>query len=181
MKEARSKRAKSSLKVKKPRRRVETSSLDVLLDKTLTIQQNGQTREVTTEEALNWIIYQDALEGKIGAVRKIVKMIQEYEAALEKKYPPKPKSPPESKMEMIDLGSHHADEALLILGIARPHEDEEKYGRFDRRQLLLEPWSVQAALSRPGGKRFDDKERQDIVRQTAEPEQLKWPKGYDPL
>ena len=29
----------------------------------------------------------------------------------------------------------------------------------------------------PGGKRFDDEDRQDIVRQTAEPEQLKWPKG----
>lgn len=87
MKEAKSKRAKSSLKVKKPGRSAETPSVDVLLDKTLTIQQNGQAREVTTEEALNWIIYQDALEGKIGAVRKIVKMIQDYEAALEKKYP----------------------------------------------------------------------------------------------
>lgn len=181
MKEVKAKHKKSSLKAKKSGPSKGAPSIEILFDKTLMVQQDGQTRKLTTEEALHWKIYQDALGGKLGAVRKVLKMIQERDAAIEKKRLAKPKhdAQPKGKMDLIHLSSTHADEALLILGIAKANEKLEEGGGFDRRQLLLEPWAVQAALSRPGGKRLEDDEKAEVIRLTADPDQIKWPKGYE--
>jgi hypothetical protein len=52
--------------------------------------------------------------------------------------------------------------------------------RADRAQLLLEPWSVQAALGRRrGGQRLTDSERSEIRRCTRDPDCLRWPRGTD--
>lgn len=61
------------------------SSFEVLLDKSLTVTQDGQTQELSAEEALQWKVYQDALAGKAMAVRKILSMIQARDEAIDKK------------------------------------------------------------------------------------------------
>jgi len=46
------------------------SAFEVLVEKTLTVDDKGGTREITVEEALQHRTYQDALAGKRMAVRE---------------------------------------------------------------------------------------------------------------
>lgn len=68
---------------------------------------------------------------------------------------------------------------MTLLNIARVNEERESQARFERRQLLLEPWAVQAALSRPGGRHLSKKDQDDVLRQTADKDTLVWPRGYN--
>ena len=65
---------------------------------------------------------------------------------------------------------------MLILGIA--DHDPDRQGPTSKAQLLLEPWAVQAALSRRrGGERLTDKEVAEIKRCTRDAGSLRWPRG----
>ena len=70
----------------------------------------------------------------------------------------------------------NANEALLLLGIVEPdtrwNDPTDKYQR-----LRLQPWAVQAALSRPGGRRLWAKDVAEIKRSTRDAETLRWPAG----
>jgi hypothetical protein len=150
------------------------SAFEVLVEKTLTVDGQGGTREITVEEALQQRTYQDALAGKRMAMREVVKWIIKREAWLEKNAP-RPSRP------MVWRGIAHdpdnADAALLLLGIAAHNPERADIGA-DRAQLLLEPWAVQAALRRRrGGQRLTEKERSEIRRCTRDPHSLRWPRG----
>jgi hypothetical protein len=43
--------------------------------------------------------------------------------------------------------------------------------------LLLQPWAVQAALSRPGRRRLSANDVSEIKRCTRDAETLRWPAG----
>jgi Family of unknown function (DUF5681) len=64
-----------------------SSAFEVLVEKTLTVDDKVGTREITVEEALQHRTYQDALAGKRMAVREVVKWIIKREAWLEKNAP----------------------------------------------------------------------------------------------
>ena len=150
---------------RKPRR-PNVSAFEIILDKTLVITQNGKSREATVEEALQQQTLKDALAGKRMAVRKVLKMIEKREAELAKK-----NAVPHRK---IEVKHHHdadnANEALRILGIAKPEPG------FPSR-WKVHAWATQAALSRPGRKKFDRREVDSIKFFTFAPDTLKWPRG----
>ena len=78
---------------------------------------------------------------------------------------------------MIEPSPTNADEALLILGIATRNPDRQQF-KADREWLLLEPWAVQAALSRRrGGSKLTEEEIEDIRRCTRDAATLRWPRG----
>ena len=147
-------------------RRPNVSAFEIILDKTLTITQNGKAREATVEEALQQQTFKDALAGKRLAIRKVLAMIEKRERALEKKNP--------VPGRIIELKQHYstdnADEALRILGIAEPEQS------FPTR-WKVHSWAAQAAISRPGRKKFDNREVKNIRFFTFDPESLKWPRG----
>lgn len=150
---------------RKPRR-PNVSAFEIILDKTLVITQNGKPREATVEEALQQQALKDALSGKLIAIRKVLKMIEKREAELAKK-----NAAPRHKIEVKH--HHHSDnanEALRILGIAEPEPE------FPTR-WKVHAWATQAALSRPGRKKFDRREVDQIKFFTFEPETLNWPRG----
>ena len=152
------------------------SAFDIIIGKTFAIMQNGVQRELTAEEALQIRTYQDAIKGNRPARREILKMIAKREKWLAAREKPKTR-PIELRTEGHD--PENAEEAMLILGIAAFDESCEAQFRSERRQLLLEPWSVQAALSRRrGGSRLADKEVAEIKRCTHAPETLRWPRGW---
>ena len=67
----------------------------------------------------------------------------------------------------------------LSCSLALPHPARANFG-LKRAQLLLEPRSVQAALSRRrGGNRLTKDERDWIRRCTRDPDSLRWPRGTD--
>jgi hypothetical protein len=151
------------------------SAFDVIVDKMLTITRNGVPREVGIEEALQHRTYRDAIGGNRSARREVLKMIAKREQALAKLAPPPAYTITRAQEEDPD----NANAALLILGIAC--RDPTDYGPRDTfERLLLEPWAVQAALSRRrGGSKLDKKDIEDIRRCTRDRGSLRWPRGTD--
>jgi len=151
------------------------SAFDVVIDRTLTIVQGGVSREVTVDEALQHKTYLDAIAGNRAARREVLKMIAKREKAITKRAP-RPK-PVEVLTETED--PTNADEALLILGIAcrDPRGNEEP---DERERLLLEPWAVEAALSRRAARRMTRQEIKDAQRCTRDADTQRWPELVEP-
>ena len=152
-----------------------SSAFDIVVNKTLTVTRDGVPREVTMEEALQHRTYRDAIAGKRMAQREVLKWIEKREAWRQKHTPPRRPIKPVQDLSMND--PDNADEALLILGIASLDPERADYG-MRRLQLLLEPWAVQAALTR-GRRRLklDRKDQEDVYRCRRDPEFLPWPGG----
>src|ERR671912_627425 len=111
------------------------SAFDVVIDRTLTVTQNGKPREVTVEEALQHKTYQDAIAGNRAARREVLKMIAKREKWLATKA--QRHHPIEQLTEPVD--PDNANEALVLLGIAEP--DPRWNGPNDKyERLLLRPW-----------------------------------------
>jgi hypothetical protein len=154
----------------------QASAFDVVVEKTLAVTHRGVTREVSLEEALQQRTYRDALAGKRMPQRAVLKWIMKREAWLAKNAP---KASWPKITRHISPDPDNADTALLLLGIAAPNPARVDIGA-DRAQLLLEPWAVQAALSRRrGGNRLTDSERDAIRRCTRDPDSLRWPRGTE--
>ena len=162
----------------RPKSRTEktTSAFDIVIDKTLTVTQGGVPREVTADEALQHRIYHDAIAGNRAARREVLKMIAKREKALAARKS-RNRIPAEMRLEPVD--PENADQALLILGIAkRDPAWKENHPEPERERLLLEPWAVQAALSRRrGGNRLSDNGLAEIKRCTGDADTLRWPRG----
>ena len=154
-------------------RRPHVSAFDIIIDKMLTVTQNGVERELTIDEALQLQTYQAALKGSRMAVRQVLKMIEKRELAIAKLAPPaKAKGP---TME-VAYDSDNANEALCLLDIAG-YAPPSHGGEASTRSIRLTTWAAQAAISRPGRARFDTKDSDDIKRLTLDADKLKWPRS----
>jgi hypothetical protein len=149
------------------------SAFDIVLKKKLTVAHGAGTREITAEEAHQQVILRDALAGNRSAMRDVVKWIVKREAWLAKH------APKASGREISIISSpdpDNADAALALLGIAGPDPAGADH-RWNRSQLLIEPWAVQAALRRRrGGNRLTDQDRDSIRLVTRDPDSLRWPR-----
>lgn len=150
---------------RKPRR-PDVSAFEIVLDKRMTATIGGKERELTVEEVLQQQTLKDALAGKRMAIRKVLKMIEKREAALAKKTP--------QQRYPMTFELHHcadnANEAMRVLRIAEPE------AAFPSR-WKVNSWATQAALSRPGTRKFAEKDVKDIKFFTFDPEVLRWPRG----
>lgn len=154
------------------KRRPNVSAFDIIFDKRLAVNQNGEERELTVDEALELKTYQDALKGSRMAIRQVLKMIERREKALAKEAPAQKFRP---LTQEFQNDPRNADEAMLILGIAEPDNSREpdEYGQH----IKLATWATQAAISRPGRKLLSERKVQDVERSTWNPEDLVWPRG----
>jgi hypothetical protein len=151
-------------------------AFDIVIDKTLTVTQGGQSREMTVDEALQHQTLQQAIAGDRAAQRAVLKMIAKREKARVARESGT-RLRVESRIEPVD--PENADVALLLLGIACRNSSRQDLAR-DREQLLLEPWAVQAALSRRrGGARLNEDQVREIKRCTHQPDLVSWPRGTD--
>lgn len=150
---------------RKPRR-PNISAFEIVLDKRLTTTLGGKERELTVDEALQQQTLKDALAGKRMAIRKVLKMIEKREAALAKKNGPAPRT--------IPFEAHHcadnANEAMRILDIAQPDPTHPNRWR-------VTTWATQAALSRPGRRKFSQRDVESVNMFTINSDELKWPPG----
>jgi hypothetical protein len=105
------------------------------------------------------------------AVRAVLKMIEKRERALAARSP-KRVSPVAMQFEH---DADNADKALRLLGIAQYPDPPEGWGN-ERMHLKLATWATQAAISRPGRRKFAEKDIDDIKRMTIDPGKLKWPR-----
>ena len=152
------------------------SAIDIVVERKLTVPHLGGTREITMEEAIQQRTFRDAIAGKRMAMREVAKWIMKRLAWFAK-HAPKAHWPAIKLHISPDPGN--ADAALVLLGVAAPNPARADFGT-DRAQLLLEPWAVQAALSRRrGGQRLTDEDRNTIRRCSRDPDSLRWPRGTD--
>ena len=147
-------------------RRPHVSAFDIIFDKTLTVTQGGKERELSVDEALQLKTYQAALDGSRMAMRKVLRMIEKREKA----FAARSKAPSFPITVKRHYSSANANEALRILGIAEPEPGFEC-------RIKVHAWATQAALSRPGRRRFTEKEVSDIKFFTFDFEKLRWPRG----
>ncbi len=140
---------------------------DVILDQHVTGTIEGRSEELTTEEAIEQRLLKDAFAGKAMAMRKVLKMIEKWQAALS--IPKTRKRPVLPDIERFSSAS--ANEALSILGIASPHTEMGEV------RWNISNWAVQAALSRPGRRKLSAAQRRDIELFTSDAELLRWPAG----
>ena len=153
------------------------SAFDVVIDRTLTIVQDGVPREVTVDEALQHQTYQNAITGNRAARREVLKMIAKREQAITNKTPRYRKI----TSRMREKDPRNADAALLILGIVcrdTKWAETDTPGEVDR--LLLEPWAVKAALRRRAGSKLIKKQLDDAQRCTHDDGTITWPKAVKP-
>ena len=139
------------------KRRPNVSAFDIIIDKRLSVTQNGEEREMTVDEALQLQTYQAALGGSRLAVRSVLKMIEKRELALRKLAPPLRSRP--AKFQ-ISYDSSSANDAMLLLGILCKNPE---WPRGDGpRPLVVETWAAQAALSRPGRRKIEGRDRESL-------------------
>ncbi|MFM2365584.1 MAG: hypothetical protein RIR95_191 [Pseudomonadota bacterium] len=163
----------------KPKVEAMASAYDIITTLTLPMVQDGVERQMTFDEVLTLKIYQNALKGSPLDRKKIIRMIEKRDAirtAKQKSGNSEARNIPKLRMSM---DTRNADAAMLILGIARhnpKHEDETQ--SHEHAQLLLEPWAVQAALSRRRSTvPLSRRNISDIIRCTGASNTLKWPSG----
>ena len=147
-------------------RRPNVSAFEIVLDKRLTAKVGGKERDLTVEEMLQQQTLKDALAGKRMAIRKVLKMIEKREAALAKRN----HRPRGSVAMKTYYTSDNANEAMRILDIARP--DETHPNRWK-----MSAWATQTALSRPGRRKFNQKDVESINLFTDNSASLRWPPG----
>ena len=152
------------------KRRPNVSAFDIIFDKVLTVNQGGQERELTVDEALQLQTYQAALKGSKMAIRQVLKMIEKREAALAKRTKPTNKSIP----MVHEYGSENAREAMTILGLL---EADPKWGDQTNPRMKVTTWAAQAGLSRPGKRKIKEKDVKNIEFFTTDSDKLKWPRG----
>ena len=151
------------------------SAFDVVIDRTLTIVQDGVPREVTVDEALQHQTYQDAIAGNRAARREVLKMIAKREQAITNKTPRRSLI----KTRMREQNPRDANAALLILGIVcRDPMWTDTPDEHDR--LLLEPWAVKAALRRPAGSKLTKEKLDDAQFRTHDDGTIAWPEAFEP-
>ena len=148
------------------------SAFDVIVEQKLTVTRGLASHEISIEEALQHRTYQEALAGKRLAQRQVLKWIEKREAWLTE-HRPKHAKPPITVL--TDYGADNANEALLLLGVARANPDPN-YRSKDHPDLKLESWAVQAALKRRR-RPLTEAEVAQIRRCSLNGETLRLPKG----
>jgi hypothetical protein len=122
-------------------RAVQDPVAEILVNPKMTVNGPGGPREMSVVEVIQWKMYQAALTGKAMAIREVTKRFIKYQLWMAKHAP---KAAPRQIALQSSPDPDNADEALQLLGIARPNPERADIG-LSRAQLLLEPWAAQAA------------------------------------
>lgn len=146
-------------------RRREELPYEAVLGQEVIIRENGRERRVTAAEAFLLQLAKLALEGDSAAARAALAAIQETSGT-------DPSVPYELFDEIIysivSPGSVNTAVECLRIGT--------KLDRYrETAQILLEPWIVEAALSRFGEKQLTPEEQEIVLTATRTPTKVRWP------
>ena len=159
---------------KKPAPKPEPDLFGTLFDGEIGVMRDGGRSTVSQRTALKEVVLRDALAGKAGARRKVLKWIAEREAWKRRRNAP-------AEWPPVEIGPFSHDTAdvnpvLYLLGIAVRDEGWDQSGA-ERPRLVT--WAVQSALGRrKGGARLTQKDVGTIRGFAAEPDRIVWPRNY---
>ncbi len=147
------------------------SAFDIVIERTLTVMQAGTARELTVDEALEQRTYQAALGGDRMAQREVFRMIARHEKA---RWQRKPARPHAIELLLEHGDPRNANVALQLLDIAGINPARSDWDNPED-HLLLEPWAVEAALSRRSARRLSAKDIAEARRCTRDTGSVVWP------
>ena len=147
------------------------SAFDIVIERTLTVMQAGTPREMSVDEALEQRTYQSALAGDRMAQREVFAMIARHEKARHRRHPAKRHKVDVFVEEAIFRTANVALQLLEIAAIDPSRSDMKN----PKDHLLLEPWAVQAALSRRRGRPLRATDIKEAKRCTRDPGRIVWP------
>ncbi len=154
-----------------------SSAFETLLDREIAISTGDRMETRSLEEALQLRTYQEALKGKAMAIREVIGWILKREAWFAKHQP-------QQRRSVVFAGTRqdpdNADEVLLLLNIAGINPARH-LPNAKRRQLLLEPWVVNAALRKRGlAGSLETRQVENIRRCTRDDGSITWPDRVAP-
>lgn len=151
----------------RPKNRHREIPYDAVLGQMVTIREEGIERRVTAAEAFLLQLTQKGLAGDSAAARASLEAIETARAA---KYSVQ-SGPSKIIMVAIDSG---ADAIIGKLGIAfHKYPADEARTRWE-----INPWIVEAALSRLGTARLSASEQAEVWNATRMPHKVSWPEWW---
>jgi hypothetical protein len=151
----------------RPKGRHNRPPYDVVLGQTVTIKEDGVERRVTAAEAFLLYMTKRGLDGDGAAARSAMVAIEEARAA-------RVTPSQHSRIVFTTVEKGTANRALEALRMAR------KLDRFrPTARMALEPWLVEAALSRLGDQRLSAAEQATVVRAVRTPHKVRWPEWWE--
>jgi hypothetical protein len=153
----------------RPRGRQNRPPYDVVLGQTVTIKEDGSERQVTAAEAFLLYMTKRGLDGDGAAARSAMAAIEEARAA-------------RRANDGTDLRT--IVRVVVAPGSVNSALEPLRMGtKLDRyrpsARMLLEPWLVEAALSRLGDRRLSREEQTEIVQAVRTPHKVRWPEWWE--
>ena len=144
---------------------------DAVLGQMVKIREDGWDRQVTAAEAFLLQLAKKGLEGDGAAARQALASIEEARAKRQSEVGLGVKI---INWVVVSPGSVNA--ALGPLRMARKLDRHRPTAR-----IALEPWIVEAALARLGGRRLTRDQQRTVVKATRTPGKVKWPEWWTEL
>ena len=150
----------------RPRGRRKELPYEAVLGQVVTIQEDGVERRVSAAEAFLLQIAKRGLEGDGAAARAAMRAIEEARARGND-------GGDEPELSMIVRRFVRAGGVTCALEPLRMARKLDRYRQTAR--MALEPWVVEAALARLGGRRLTVEDQQAVVDATRTPKKVRWP------
>ena len=148
---------------RRPRGRRHEVPYDITLGRMVTVREGGRERRVTAAEAFLLQLTQKGLAGDSSSARASLAAIEEARA--------RRGSSSDQDITYVILFGYGIGSALkaMNLGVKKNRSDKFKV-RWE-----LQPWIVEAALSRMGERRLSEDEQRQIWSNTHAPKKVAWP------
>lgn len=151
----------------RPKGRHRDVPFDGVFGQKVTIRDADGEREVTAAEAFLLSLAKRGLEGDIGAAKLAAEAMAFHNAHLT------PPSDQPTEIEIVSVAPGNPDVVMERLKMAVKLDRHRSTAR-----VLLEPWLVEAALSRLHDRDFTEAEQSTIRRATRTPQKVKWPNDW---
>lgn len=152
----------------RPRGRKNTPPYDVVLGQAVTIKEDGIERRVTAAEAFLLHMTKRGLEGDGAAARSAMAAIEEARSAR------LAKGEGVRALVWVVVTPGSVNSALQPLRMAA------KLDRYrETARMMIEPWLVEAALSRLGERRLTSDEQRKVVSATRMARKVRWPEWWE--
>lgn len=149
----------------RPRGRKKELPYESVLGQMVTVRERGGESRVTAAEAFLLMMMKSGLEGNSAAARITMEALENARAS---RGVTQDAGPDRIEISFVEPGS--VNTGLVALGMGR------KLDRFrPSARMMLEPWLVQKALDRLGGRRLTKDQQETVVKATRTPHKVNWP------
>jgi hypothetical protein len=139
-----------------------------VLGRKVLITEKGVQRTVSAAEAFLLHMAKQGLSGKVGEASDTLSVIQEGQVLRGRM------NDSQEPFVVKVMASGNPNIAMFILGMARKLSPYRPTS-----WTVIEPWMVEAALSRFGGRRLSLTEQEVVMQATRTPLKVKWPDWWE--